>query len=86
VQNRRANKKTRKREKYLENIKKAHRKKKKKDKAPQFNFSALHLIHDPQVGGFVLILKFVILKLMDKAPQLNFSALHLIHDPQVPVP
>jgi protein SDA1 len=47
----RANKKTRKREKYLENIKKAHRKKKKKDKAPQFNFSALHLIHDPQVGG-----------------------------------
>jgi hypothetical protein len=45
----RVNKKTRKREKYLDNIKKAHRKKKKKDKAPQFNFSALHLIHDPQV-------------------------------------
>jgi protein SDA1 len=43
------NKKTRKREKYLENIKKAHRKKKKKDKAPAFNFSAIHLIHDPQV-------------------------------------
>lgn len=44
----RVNKKTRKREKYLENIKKAHKKKKKKDKAPSFNFSALHLIHDPQ--------------------------------------
>jgi len=42
------NKKSRKREKYLENIKKAHRKKKRKEKAPQFNFSALHLIHDPQ--------------------------------------
>ena len=47
----RVNKKTRKREKYLENIKKAHKKKKKKDRAPQFNFSALHLIHDPQVKG-----------------------------------
>jgi protein SDA1 len=32
----------------LQNIKKAHKKKKKKDKAPVFNFSALHLIHDPQ--------------------------------------
>lgn len=42
------NKKTRKREKYLENIKKAHQKKKKKDKAPNYNFSANHLIHDPQ--------------------------------------
>jgi len=42
------NKKSRKREKYLENIKKAHKKKKRKEKAPQFNFSALHLIHDPQ--------------------------------------
>jgi len=42
------NKKTKKREKMLQNIKKAHKKKKKKDKAPQFNFSALHLIHDPQ--------------------------------------
>jgi len=44
----RVNKKTKKREKMLENIKKAHKKKKKKEKAPQFNFSALHLIHDPQ--------------------------------------
>ena len=44
----RVNKKTKKREKMLQNIKKAHKKKKKKDKAPQFNFSALHLIHDPQ--------------------------------------
>jgi len=44
----RFNKKTRKREKYLENIKKAHKKKKKKANAPSYNFSALHLIHDPQ--------------------------------------
>ena len=44
----RVNKKTKKREKMLQNIKKAHKKKKKKDKAPVFNFSALHLIHDPQ--------------------------------------
>ena len=42
------NKKTRKREKYLENIKKAHKKKKRKSNAPSYNFSALHLIHDPQ--------------------------------------
>merc|ERR1719234_1421751 len=42
------NKKTRKREKYLENIKKAHKKKKKKNSAPSYNFSALHLLHDPQ--------------------------------------
>merc|ERR1719450_429060 len=42
------NKKTRKREKYLENIRKAHKKKKKKSKAPSHNFSALHLVHDPQ--------------------------------------
>jgi len=44
----RFNKKTRKREKYLENIKKAHKKKKKKMKTGSENFSALHLIHDPQ--------------------------------------
>lgn len=42
------NKKTRKREKYLENIKKAHKKKKKKAHVASYNFSALHLIHDPQ--------------------------------------
>ena len=42
------NKKTRKREKYLENIKKAHKKKKKKNSAPSYNFSALHLLHNPQ--------------------------------------
>jgi len=42
------NKKTRKREKYLENIKKAHKKKKKKSVVQSYNFSALHLIHDPQ--------------------------------------
>jgi len=41
------NKKTRKREKYLENIKKAHKKKKRKSQVQSYNFSALHLIHDP---------------------------------------
>ena len=43
------NKKTQKK-KYLENIKKAH-KKKKKNLAPRYNFSALHLVHDPQDFG-----------------------------------
>jgi len=42
------NKKTRKREKKLQNVKKAHNKVKKSKKADTFNFSALHLIHDPQ--------------------------------------
>ncbi len=42
------NRKTKKREKFLDNLKKAHKKKKKRDKAASFNFSALHLIHDPQ--------------------------------------
>ncbi len=42
------NKKSRKRQKFLENLKKAHKKKKKKEKVADFNFSALHLIHDPQ--------------------------------------
>lgn len=42
------NKKTKKREKQLEKVKKLIKKKKKKEKAPVFNFSALHLIHDPQ--------------------------------------
>ena len=42
------NKKTKKRERMLENIKKAHNKAKKSKKADSFNFSALHLIHDPQ--------------------------------------
>ena len=42
------NKKTRKREKMLQNVKKAHNKTKKNKKAESFNFSALHLIHDPQ--------------------------------------
>lgn len=46
------NKKTRKRQKHLEKVKKLVKKSKKnKEKAPSFNFSALHLIHDPQ--GFV---------------------------------
>uniref|UniRef100_A0A0K2TS45 Protein SDA1 n=1 Tax=Lepeophtheirus salmonis TaxID=72036 RepID=A0A0K2TS45_LEPSM len=42
------NKKSRKRKKLLENIKKSHTKKKKQEKTESFNFSALHLIHDPQ--------------------------------------
>ncbi|XP_033227389.1 protein SDA1 homolog [Belonocnema kinseyi] len=43
------NKKTKKREKQLKKVKQMFVKsKKKKSKAPQFNFSALHLIHDPQ--------------------------------------
>ncbi|KAK6631764.1 hypothetical protein RUM43_013828 [Polyplax serrata] len=43
------NKKTRKRLKQLEKVKKLVKKNKnKKEKAPSFNFSALHLIHDPQ--------------------------------------
>lgn len=44
------NKKTRKREKLLGKAKKAISKnKRKKNKAEVFNFSALHLVHDPQV-------------------------------------
>jgi protein SDA1 len=43
------NKKTRKREKQLSKVKKlASKAYKKKSAAPTFNFSALHLIHDPQ--------------------------------------
>ena len=42
------NKKSRKRERMLQNIKKAHKKKKKTKSVENFNFSALHLIHDPQ--------------------------------------
>ena len=44
----RFNKKTKKREKMLENVRKAHKKTKKSKKVDSFNFSALHLIHDPQ--------------------------------------
>lgn len=43
------NKKTRKREKMVDKVKKVAKKmKKKKQKAPSFNFSALHLINNPQ--------------------------------------
>lgn len=43
------NKKTRKRDKMLKKVKKeAAKQYKKKSAAPTFNFSALHLIHDPQ--------------------------------------
>lgn len=45
----RVNKKTRKREKQVKKIKQlVQNSKKKKQKGPAFNFSALHLIHDPQ--------------------------------------
>ncbi|CAG7831059.1 unnamed protein product [Allacma fusca] len=44
----RVNKKTRKRGKNLAKVKTMIKKKKKKGEAPAFNFSALHLIHDPQ--------------------------------------
>ncbi|XP_023245371.1 protein SDA1 homolog isoform X2 [Copidosoma floridanum] len=43
------NKKTKKRQKQLKKVKKLYTKsQKKKSKAPTYNFSALHLIHDPQ--------------------------------------
>jgi protein SDA1 len=42
------NRKSRKRERMLSNVKKAHKKKKKNRTVENFNFSALHLIHDPQ--------------------------------------
>ena len=45
------NKNARKRQKLLENVRKAHKKKKRKEKAAAAaagNFSAVHLIHDPQ--------------------------------------
>ncbi|XP_076272970.1 SDA1 domain containing protein Mys45A [Rhynchophorus ferrugineus] len=43
------NKKTRKREKNLSKVKKlAAKQYKKKSQAPKFNFSAIHLLHDPQ--------------------------------------
>lgn len=44
----RFNKKTRKRDKNLSKVKSIIKKKKNKEKAPTFNFSALHLLHDPQ--------------------------------------
>lgn len=47
------NKKSRKREKLLKKVKKVAAKQyKKKSAAPTFNFSAIHLIHDPQ-GNFI---------------------------------
>ncbi|XP_059490536.1 protein SDA1 homolog [Neocloeon triangulifer] len=49
VMSNRFNKKSRKREKQLLKVKSLIKKQqKKKSKAPNFNFSALHLIHDPQ--------------------------------------
>lgn len=56
------NKKSRKRERMLENIKKAHKKKKKEKTVENFNFSALHLIHDPQTFAEKLFKKLDTLK------------------------
>lgn len=53
------NKKSRKRQRWLENIKKKAKKAKRSDKAPSFNFSALHLIHDPQTMAEKLLKRFV---------------------------
>lgn len=44
----RVNKKSRKRKRMLDKTKQARKKQKKDNKAQVFNFSALHLIHDPQ--------------------------------------
>jgi len=44
----RVNKKTRKRDKNLSKVQSVIKKKKRKEKEPNFNFSALHLIYDPQ--------------------------------------
>nr|CAG4646896.1 EOG090X030C [Megafenestra aurita] len=44
----RVNKKSRKREKQMEKVKKTLKKKKNSKKAPVFNFSAIHLVRDPQ--------------------------------------
>ena len=38
----------------LENIKKAHKKKVNKEKPQSYDFSALHLLHDPQVWSILL--------------------------------
>ncbi|XP_022693010.1 protein SDA1 homolog isoform X2 [Varroa jacobsoni] len=53
----RINKKTRKRKRWLENIKRTAKKAKRSDKAPSYNFSALHLIHDPQTMAEKLLKK-----------------------------
>lgn len=42
------NKKSNKRDKQLKRVQEMYKKKKKKETAPVFNFSALHLLHDPQ--------------------------------------
>ena len=39
----------------LENIKKAHKKKVNKEKPQSYDFSALHLLHDPQVWSILLL-------------------------------
>ena len=46
----RFNRKTKKRQRFLENVRKAHKKKVNKEKSDptKYSFSALHLVHDPQ--------------------------------------
>lgn len=47
----RVSKKTKKRQKQLETVKKLYKKSQNKKKdAPTFNFSAIHLVHNPQVS------------------------------------
>lgn len=60
------NKKTKKRGKQLDTVKKLYKKSmNKKKKAPAFNFSAIHLIHNPQVKIFgIYMMDYCIMKLL----------------------
>lgn len=71
----RFNKKTRKREKNLDKMKVLMKKKRNKGKAPNYNFSALHLLHDPQ--GFVERL-FKQLESMNERFEVKLMTLDLI--------
>jgi protein SDA1 len=71
----RFNKKTRKREKNLDKVKTLMKKKRNKGKAPNYNFSALHLLHDPQ--GFVEKL-FKQLETMNERFEVKIMTLDLI--------
>ena len=48
----RFNRKTKKRQRFLDNVRKAHKKKVNKEKSDptKYSFSALHLVHDPQAS------------------------------------
>ena len=71
----RVNKKTRKREKNLSKVQSVIKKKKKKDKAPNYNFSALHLLHDPQGMAERLLNK---LEVMSERFEVKIMTLDLI--------